>query len=680
MRDRTPVSTSTLAALNCFLALGVLGIYLKLALLGPHWNAIARFYDKSVPQHVPLTDRLGFFLQDVWVNLLALPLLATLAMLVVAIRHRAKVAAVVSAAIGVAYFIELQVQKDVGRYLGREALGDLAGWTFSSPATAFEYVTASSLLKLAAFLGVLAVVVALDRFARRSQNIDRLDRVRTCRRLLWLPTIAAAIVVSASVALAISTPRPSTPLRRSAVTQAASTLMHSLDDTADRGEIESPLANFRQLTQTPAFDPSNRYVGTERESDLILFMMETGAAKALDIGAIGRSLPGVGALYSRSFVAARHYTTHPYSSDALYSVFSGSYPPGRRRVLRTAGAGSLVGLMTNRRAQPVVRRVYVPSLYQIELDDRMYEALGADTVYASDEHNDELRAVAERRADEFINELERGGSTFERRVRTRLRTQLRADLQALEKTKQDIADAIRANRRYMVMFFPEIGHGPWLRLGSEQTVLERGRSLMLLQDRWLNEILDVVRKLNRFDRTVVAVTADHGIRTRAEDPSLPVGEISDYMFRVPFLLYAPQTLSATAALEVPTSHIDVAPTLLALLGETRAIDKMQGIPVWQRSLGDRIYLLAFAYGGADGFVEHGRYYMRQGISGATFMSDRFVFDAATQIPFGGADARYVDDQLNRLELIQQSIVSHTLDSLRACGSSDCTGGQRPSGR
>ena len=86
------------------------------------------------------------------------------------------------------------------------------------------------------------------------------------------------------------------------------------------------------------------------------------------------------------------------------------------------------------------------------------------------------------------------------------------------------------------MFFPEIGHGPWIALANEATVLERGRSLMLLQDAWLGEVLDLIQSLGRLDRTVVAVTADHGVRTRTEDPALPAGAISDYMFRVPLIV------------------------------------------------------------------------------------------------------------------------------------------------
>jgi hypothetical protein len=662
-----------LAALDCFIGLGALGIYLKFALLGPHWTAIARFYNESGPQHVPLTYRLSFLLQDVWLNFIAVPVLGTLALLPVGIRYRTTVAALVSAAVGIAYFVELQVHKQVGRYLGPEALEDLAGWTITNSANAMDYVTTPSLLKLVAFMGLVCMPVALDRFAKRSADVGRLDRALTCRRVLWFPVAAVAIIASATVPVLLSAPRVASPLATSAIVTAATTLTKAPDEIGNRGDIESPFARFRQLTRTAVFDPSSRYVGSERDSDVILFVMETGAAQALDIAAVGRSLPGIDSLYSRAFVPARHYTTHPYSSDALYSIFSGLYPGGRRRVLRAAPPGSLTGLMTSVPERAMIRRVYLPSVYQIELDDRMYEALGAEQVYTSDEHDvDALRGAAERRAEEFIAELERRGSTFDRR-RTRLKTQLRADLQALEKTKRDIAEAIRANRRYVVMFFPEIGHGPWLSLGSEQTVLERGRALMLLQITWLNEILDVVRSLDRFDRTVVAITADHGVRTRAEDPSLRVGEISDYMFRVPFLLYAPQTLSATVTIDVPTSHIDIAPSVLALLGVTRAMEQMQGVPVWQRSAADRIYLLAFAYGGADGFVENGQCYMRQGISGATFVNDRCFFEAGTQVPSRETIARFVDDGLNRLDLIQQSIISRSIHNIRTCGASDCTG-------
>ena len=56
------------------------------------------------------------------------------------------------------------------------------------------------------------------------------------------------------------------------------------------------------------------------------------------------------------------------------------------------------------------------------------------------------------------------------------------------------------------------------------------------------------------------------------------------MFRVPLLIYAPQAVAApTDARRRPTSHIDLAPTLLALLGAPDAAARMHGVPVWQRT-------------------------------------------------------------------------------------------------
>jgi hypothetical protein len=395
-----------------------------------------------------------------------------------------------------------------------------------------------------------------------------------------------------------------------------------------------------------------------------VLMLETGAARALDLAAAGRTLPGTGKLYPRAFVASQHYTSHLYSSDALYSVFSGRYPQGRRRLLRAAGPGSLAGLMTNAAGTVPVRRVYVPSLYHIELDDRMYEAFGAESVYAADETDDPVRDVAEGRANELLDRLSKQEGGLDRHVRSRLERRLRADLQALERMKLDIAAAIDARHRYMVMFFPEIGHGPWLPLHDEPTVLERGRALMELQDVWLREILDLVDSRGRLEHTVVVVTSDHGVRTKAEDPSLPIGSISDYMFRVPLIVYAPQTLSSPIAIDHPTSHIDVAPTVLSLLGHRSGLAAMQGVAIWHRSRRDRIYVLAFDYGGAEGFVEDGRYYMRQGLSGAVYVSDRFVFEDANQVATGDPAVRFVKNGLSRLGALQQMLVSQTIAQLQ----------------
>jgi arylsulfatase A-like enzyme len=184
---------------------------------------------------------------------------------------------------------------------------------------------------------------------------------------------------------------------------------------------------------------------------------------------------------------------------------------------------------------------------------------------------------------------------------------------------------------------------------------------MELQDEWLVELTDLIAGAGRLERTVIAVTADHGLRTRVEYPELPVGRISDVMFRVPLMIYAPQTLRAPVVVQAPTSHVDVAPTLLALLGEPAAAARMQGVPLWQRTPADRLYMLASAYGGADGFLDGGRFYMRQAMSGAVYANDRFVFESGHQAPPHDPVVAFVGGALDQAHDAQLAVLARLRD-------------------
>ena len=664
--DHARLSTTTVAVLNCFLTLGLLGVYLKYALMGSHWGAVARFLGKFGPQDLTVAERIGFFADDLVLNLVIVPVVATLVITLLCGAYRLAAALGISLVMSVCYFVELRAQDALGQYVSGDMLRDMVGWTASNPSAVRDYVTNASLVKLAGVISLLLVIVLIARLARRAE-VERVDNyVRRYRALLTLP---ATVVMSGTVLcvpICYAYRAPNSLLNDSAVGRAAALLVvNGAQQTAATTEsFEQALAAAGRLTATAPFDHSSPLVGRERGSDVIVFVMETGAAEALDVAAVGRQLPGTGPLYDRSFVAQRHYTSNPYSSDALYSVLSGMYPQGRRRLVQQAGPGSLNGLMSAAAGEFPVRRVYVPSHYQLELDDRMYAAFGAELIYASDEHDaDPLRTVAEQRADQLIATLLPSGR-LEKRSRDRLRDRLVTDLQAMEKMKADIAAAIKAGQRYFMIFFPEVGHGPWLALDGEESVIARGRALMLLQDSWLKEIVDELRGMGRLERTIIALTGDHGVRTKAEDPALQPGTISDYMFRVPLIVYAPQTLSQTVVVSTPTSHVDLAPTILGLLGAAEPAARMQGVPIWQRESTDRIYFLAFAYGGADGFVQDGTYYMSQGLSGAVSKSHVFSFDHDDQVGANDPAIPFVIGALKELDALQRVLVARQGDRLQ----------------
>ena len=71
------VGADTLAVLDAFVVLGLLGVYLKLALLAPQWGAVARFLGKQPGEPLGWLDPLGFFASDLALNLLLLPIVAT---------------------------------------------------------------------------------------------------------------------------------------------------------------------------------------------------------------------------------------------------------------------------------------------------------------------------------------------------------------------------------------------------------------------------------------------------------------------------------------------------------------------------------------------------------------------------------------------------------------------------
>ena len=180
---------------------------------------------------------------------------------------------------------------------------------------------------------------------------------------------------------------------------------------------------------------------------------------------------------------------------------------------------------------------------------------------------------------------------------------------------------------------------------------------MNLQDAWLGELLDVIAEGRRLERTVVTLTADHGLRTRAEYPPLRVGFLSDVMFRVPLLIYAPTGgRGADRARGPDVSHRSGADAP-GVARRPDAAGRMHGIPVWQRTRHDRLYVLASSYGGADGFLENGRFYMHQAISGAVYASDRFAFGDAQQARPGDPVIPFVVGALDQARDGQHAFVT-----------------------
>ena len=334
----TRLRTSTFASLNLFLALGLLGVYLKRALLGEEWYAVARFLAKTSPDELSPFETLGFFHSDIILNLVVVPIVATGVVSLLFGRYRVAVAFVTSLALSLVYFVELRAQTEVGQYISRDVLADLVGWGMGHPGMGEGYISLASVVKFAALVLTLAIIAAVARLARRAEEHQHLAVARRYRMLLQAPAVFVLCAAALLGAVGFAYRLPHSQLNDSSVGRAftALAISHSEQDPSRLLTVDEALEATRAQTHSQPLDPTHPLVGHERESDLLIFMMETGPAQALDLARIGHTLPGTGPLYQKALVAEHHYTTHPYSSDALYSILSGLYPQGRRRLLRTS--------------------------------------------------------------------------------------------------------------------------------------------------------------------------------------------------------------------------------------------------------------------------------------------------------------------------------------------------------
>lgn len=100
------------------------------------------------------------------------------------------------------------------------------------------------------------------------------------------------------------------------------------------------------------------------------------------------------------------------------------------------------------------------------------------------------------------------------------------------------------------------------------------RDIELIRNRYINSVhgldarlgdmIDSLRERNLLDSTVVIITGDHGEEFMENGRWGHNSEFSEQQLRVPFVLHVPGR--APGVSEHPTSHVDIVPTLLPLLG------------------------------------------------------------------------------------------------------------------
>lgn len=556
-----------------------------------------------------LTQRLALFRHDILITVVIGGLVFLGVMRLLRPGLRAPFAWVICTTLFLILYAQLKSWWEVGTFISASLMAD--GLFGAGRELIGEYSTSATVVRLFAALGAIAFVCVvlglLEAFGRR------LELVRRFRWTHWPLLAATGVVTIACAAVRI----PATPFDRAATTASLAAFVGRNELEFEPPNLEGLpttelVARYAGLAEAPVPNRPSPHFGKARDYDVVLIMIESLPEYCYRLALSAGVLPNLGQLEQRAFVAQAHYTTYPYSRRAYSSIFTSWYPlNGIRgaierygRISRDLRAPGMVHSTAMAGYQTVA---FVPERpVAMEEDELRYAAAG----FAAHE----VPSSAYERPEGFqLDDSHRGW------VRTR-------DRQSFEHLKSSAASAIDANQRYLYSFNPQVTHGPWPGVEAATTsdaACRAGFTLFAEIDGMIGELTELLRGKGRLDRTLIVVLGDHGLRTRREYPPFHGGTLDDITFHVPMLLYAPGVLDSTHRVSWMTSHIDVAPSVLDLLGLDAHRDLELGSPIWNPELQRRAtYFFARGYLGADGFQQGGEAimvrYLYGGVSRSTW--------------------------------------------------------------
>jgi phosphoglycerol transferase MdoB-like AlkP superfamily enzyme len=513
-----------------------------------------------------------------------------------------------------------------------------AMWIIRSHQTAFASHPARTILYLIAGLAIVGLLSAITMVAFR-------------RNTRWLnhAVLAAFGLGFAATAMACIPRVPAMPWSQSFLQRAAYSALfeNEMYSGLPVHNTQELMQTYRQASHVPAPHPT-AFTGRAKNYNMIVFVMESITAQVIDPARDSLSdMPNLRRLRDHSFLMGRHYTSYPLTDNAAFSIFTSLY------VSRQCGI--------------VDHQVEIPGLIR-SLQTEGYQTAYYGFVWSIPQRRDDLmlaslgfQKIASARIDPKIDPI--GKATFFGPVKYVAEN----DHRGLLVLREDIRNWTAKGQRFAAAYFPEIGHDPYRALDGQTSkpLLERGHALAVLQDAWLGELLDELQRDGALDNTIILFTSDHGMRWTPGDQEGQVvlvseGRLEDIELRVPMLIYVPGVLQHSTVIDTPTSHIDITPTLLDLLGISAGRENEQGLPVYAPEISQRRLFLQMDMFGASGFYYGGSYYSRSSM-GLIYKSPTMNFEKASMVRFGSKEAKEIQDILAAQDANQDSLLSSVLD-------------------
>src|SRR5271157_1306327 len=583
-------------------------------------------------------EKVSLFRSDLLYGFVLIPLAFCVLTFRISPRRRIFISIVAALLLELFVTVELIALTTTNTFVSLRVLWFDAMWIIRSHETAFASHPGITILLIAAGLVLAGLLAAITLIAYR-------------RNTRWLNhAVLAAFGLGIAAAAIAYVPRvPSMPWSQSLLQRSASTAFfeNEVYFGSHGHSAQELLQTYRQASHVSAPHPT-AFTGKAKNYNIILLVMESISAQVFDPAHDSLTdMPNVRRLRDHSFLLGRHYTSYPLTDNAAFSIFTSLY------VSRQCG---IVG-----------HPVEIPGLIR-SLQKEGYQTAYYGFVWNIPQRRDDLmlaslgfQKIASARIDPEIDQI--GKATFFGPVKYVEAN----DHRGLLALREDIRGWTARGQRFAAAYFPEIGHDPYRALDGQpsMSLLERGHALAVYQDAWLGELLDELQRDGALENTIIVFTSDHGMWWTPGDQEGQVvlvarGLLEDIELRVPMLIYVPGVLQQATIIDSPTSHIDITPTLLDLLGISADRENEQGLPVYDPEMNRRRLFLQMDMFGASGYYYGGSYYSRSAM-GFTYKSPTMSFEKAGMVRFGSREAEEVGEILAAQDANQDSLLSAVLD-------------------
>jgi small basic protein len=548
----------------------------------------------------------------------------------------------VSALAAIALYVQVKCFWEVRNF---QSLSSLLGGIRGAGREYFaDYVYSSSFLKLILLLGS---AIGLGLLAHAVETIAFTGTNRARRTSMIVSLLAIFLGIFSASLYAVRLPR--NPYLESSFQSALHALFQWQTDTLDEKRFvkDTPddlLAEYSKLTNAPVPNRHSQYWSKASGYDVIVVVVETMPSACVDFSD-ARIFPNIAALQPRALVGHQHYSTAPYTSRAVFSIYSSWYPANDLRDFIQEFEGvtprlTAPGLARSLDAAGYRTAIFLPQHSGVnwEHDQSRFAALG---------FQEQLYLPVPDAAPSGVNLLE---------------WRRQKDLLLKDMLKQQIRASTAQHARYMFAFHPQLTHGPWPNVSTQSDIAAtcaQGLPLFHEVDGWIGEIVSQLKETKTLDHTLILITGDHGIRTRTEHPSFRGTTMQGLSYHVPFLLYAPGILDHTIHMEQITSHIDIAPTLLDLLGVNTLRALEEGSPMWDTRIQNRTtFFLGKWYLGVDAYQERGNVFLYQYFlkrAASEKWEGSLQFSAHALLTTDQATSSVVHDRLNSFSALQHSL-------------------------